>query len=230
MKELKNIQVLVASEEHLKYVDEVNDAIELASQERGTGIARRTYEYIAKKMTEGKAIIALENGKTFAGFCYIENWGEKRFVANSGLIVAKDYRGIGLATEIKRKAFMQSRKNYPDAKIFGLTTGLAVMKINHELGYRPVTFSELTTDEDFWKGCQSCVNYDILQRTGKSKCLCTGMLFDPAWEKDKKTEKKTWAIKGSLLDIINKIKPNKNGSSSKEAAILTLLFRKNTKK
>lgn len=230
MKELKNIQVLVAGEEHLKYVDQVNDAIEQASKERGTGIARRTYEYIAKKMTEGKAIIALENGVSFAGFCYIENWGEKRFVANSGLIVAKEYRGIGLATEIKRKAFMQSRKAYPDAKIFGLTTGLAVMKINHELGYKPVTFSELTTDEDFWKGCQSCVNYDILQRTGKSKCLCTGMLYDPAWEKDKKVEKKTWAIKGTLLDIINKLKPNRNGSAPKEAAILTLLFGKNIKK
>ncbi len=230
MKELKNIQILVAGEEHLKYVDEVNDAIELASKERGTGIARRTYEYIAKKMVEGKAIIALEDGKNFAGFCYIENWGEKRFVANSGLIVVKEFRGIGLATEIKRKAFMQSRKAYPEAKIFGLTTGLAVMKINHELGYKPVTFSELTTDEDFWKGCQSCVNYDILQRTGKSKCLCTGMLYDPAWEKEKKTEKKSWAIKGSLLDIISKLKPNKNGSATKDVAIFTLLFRKNIKK
>lgn len=225
MKELKNIQVLIATEEHLKYVDEVNDTIEMASKERGTGIARRTHEYIAKKMNEGKAIIALENGETFAGFCYIETWGEKKFVANSGLIVAKPYRGIGLATEIKRKAFALSRQKFPDAKIFGLTTGLAVMKINHELGYRPVTFSELTSDEEFWKGCQSCVNYDILQRTGKSKCLCTGMLFDPAWEKDnKKAEKKTWAIKGSLLDIINKLKPNKNGSEAKHAAILTLLF------
>lgn len=224
MRELKNIQVLVATEKHLNFVDEVNDAIDMASKERGTGIARRTYEYIAKKMTEGKAIIALENGKTFAGFCYVETWGEKKFVANSGLIVAKDFRGIGLATEIKRKAFALSRQQYPDAKIFGLTTGLAVMKINHELGYRPVTFSELTTDEEFWKGCQSCVNYDILQRTGKSKCLCTGMLFDPAFEKDKKVEKKSWAIKGTLLDIIKKLKPNKNGNAPREVPILTFLF------
>lgn len=232
MKELKNIQVLVASEEHLKYVDEVNDAIDIASKERGTGIARRTYDYIATKMKDGKAIIALENGETFAGFCYVETWGEKSFVANSGLIVAKDFRGIGLATEIKRKAFMLSRKRYPNAKIFGLTTGLAVMKINHELGYRPVTFSELTSDEDFWKGCQSCVNYDILERTGKSKCLCTGMVFDPAWEKDKKSEKKQngWAIKGTLLDIINRLKPNKNGTIPKESAVFTFLFKNKTKK
>jgi len=132
----------------------------------------------------------------------------------------KDYRGIGLATEIKRKAFTLSRQLFPSAKIFGLTTGLAVMKINHELGYRPVTFSELTDDEDFWNGCKSCVNHDILERTGKSKCLCTGMLYDPAWEQEKKIEEKKqngWAIKGTLLDIINKLKPNKNGNQAKKS-------------
>jgi hypothetical protein len=183
-------------------------------------------------MKEGKAIIALENGEIFAGFCYIETWGAKSFVANSGLIVVKDYRGIGLATEIKRKAFQLSRQTYPSAKIFGLTTGLAVMKINHELGYRPVTFSELTDDEDFWKGCQSCVNYDILTRTGKSKCLCTGMLYDPAWEQEKKAEteekKKTngWAIKDTLLDIINKLKPNKNGTQQKKEGGFSLFTKK----
>ncbi|MGE5394890.1 MAG: GNAT family N-acetyltransferase [Candidatus Saccharibacteria bacterium] len=232
MKDLKDIQVLVATEEHLKYVDQVNDAIDIASKERGTGIARRTYEYIASKMKEGKAIIALENGDIFAGFCYIETWGAKSFVANSGLIVVKDYRGIGLATEIKRKAFQLSRQTYPNAKIFGLTTGLAVMKINHELGYRPVTFSELTDDEEFWKGCQSCVNYDILTRTGKSKCLCTGMLYDPAWEQEKKAEteekKKNngWAIKDTLLDIINKLKPNKNGTQQKKEGVFSLFTKK----
>jgi hypothetical protein len=214
MKDLKDIHVQVATQEHLKYVDQVNDAIDIASKERGTGIARRTHEYIADKMLQGKAIIALENNELFAGFCYIETWGDKRFVANSGLIVGKSYRGIGLATEIKRKAFALSRHKYPEAKIFGLTTGLAVMKINHELGYRPVTFSELTDDEDFWKGCQSCVNYDILQRTNQSKCLCTGMLFDPQLEKEKKQN--GWAIKDTLLDIINKLKPNKNGTSDKK--------------
>ena len=227
MIELKNIQIIVATEEHLKYVEEVNDAIDIASKERGTGIARRTYKYIADKMLQGKAIIALENGETFAGFCYVETWGEKSFVANSGLIVVKEYRGIGLATEIKRKAFALSRKKYPNAKIFGLTTGLAVMKINHELGYRPVTFSELTDDEDFWKGCQSCVNYDILQRTGKSKCLCTGMVFDPAWEKEKKQSDKKqtngWAIKVTLLDMVNKLKSKRNGSQPKRVLGFILL-------
>lgn len=181
------IEVLFADERHIKYVDIINDTIDLASKERGTGIARRTYEYIANKITEGKAIIALD-GEVFAGFCYVESWGNKRYVANSGLIVASSYRGGGLAKQIKKKAFELSRKMFPEAKIFGLTTGLPVMKINSELGYKPVTFSELTDDSEFWKGCQSCVNYDILMRTDRSKCLCTAMLFDPAWEKKKGKE------------------------------------------
>lgn len=207
MKELKNIKIEVAREEHIKYIDDINDAIDIASKQRGTGIARRTFEYLSKKMEEGKAIIALDEGK-FAGFCYIETWQEKGFVANSGLIVVDEYRGLGLAKSIKNKAFNLSRERYPNSKIFGLTTGLAVMKINHELGYRPVTFSELTVDDQFWNGCKGCVNYDILTRTDRSKCLCTGMLYDPAWEKTKKAEESP-IKKRSLMDIINKLKPLK---------------------
>ena len=209
MKELKNIKIEVATEEHIKYVDDINDAIDLASKQRGTGIARRTFEYLSGKIKEGKAIIALD-GEKFAGFCYIETWQEKGFVANSGLIVVDEYRGIGLAKAIKYRAFKLSREKYPNSKIFGLTTGLAVMKINHELGYRPVTFSELTNDDQFWNGCKSCVNYDILERMNRSKCLCTGMLYDPAWEKAKKPDDSP-IRKRSLLDIIQKLKPKKNG-------------------
>jgi hypothetical protein len=186
MKENDNIKVMVAGDEHTCYATEINDTIQRASEERGTGIARRTDEYIIKKMNEGKAIIALDGDK-FAGFCYIESWGHNKYVANSGLIVAPMYRGAGLAKRIKKEAFLLSRKKFPEAKLFGLTTGLAVMKINSELGYKPVTFSELTDDQDFWKGCQSCVNYDILMRTQRTKCLCTAMIFDPVWE-NKKTE------------------------------------------
>lgn len=216
MKDIKNIKVVVAGEEHVKYVDEINDAIDEASKQRGTGIARRTYEYLASKIADGKAVIALY-GEKFAGFCYIETWGNKGFVANSGLIVVPEYRGYGLAKEIKRKAFQLSRKKYPGAKIFGLTTGLAVMKINHELGYRPVTFSELTTDDQFWNGCKGCVNYDILERMERTKCLCTGMLYDPAWEK---TAKKNGSIrKRSLLDIAQKLKP-KNGFKKQKSELV----------
>ncbi|MFW6309714.1 MAG: GNAT family N-acetyltransferase [Prolixibacteraceae bacterium] len=207
MKELKNIKIEVADKKHVKYVEEINDAIDIASKQRGTGIARRSNEYLETKITEGKAIIALV-GEKFAGFCYIETWGNKGFVANSGLIVVPEFRGYGLAKAIKNKAFKLSREKYPNAKIFGLTTGLAVMKINHELGYRPVTFSELTDDDLFWNGCKGCVNYDILTRMERSKCLCTGMLYDPAWEK---TAKNANGIrKRSLMDVVQKIKP-KNG-------------------
>jgi len=186
--ELTKISVQVADESHLPYVDTILNTIADAAKIRGTGIAKRTPEYIEQKIKEGKAIIALD-GDEFAGFCYIETWGNKKFVANSGLIVVEKFRGHGLAKRIKQKAFELSRQRYPDTKIFGLTTGLAVMKINSELGYKPVTFSELTNDEAFWKGCQSCVNYDILQRTGRKHCLCTGMLYDPAWQENNNTKK-----------------------------------------
>ncbi len=194
-----NIQVLVAGEEHLVFVDEINDTIEKASLERGTGIARRSHEYIASKISEGKAIIAIDGDK-FAGFCYIETWNDAKYVANSGLIVHWDFRGHGLARSIKLKAFELSRSKFPTAKLFGLTTGLAVMKINSELGYRPVTFSELTDDEQFWKGCQSCVNYDILLRMNKTKCLCTGMIYDPAWEAKKHNPKTPFKIYKEWLE------------------------------
>lgn len=205
MKELKNVTITVADESHIRFVDVINDTIDFAAKQRGTGIARRSNEYLETKMREGKAVIAHE-GEIFAGFCYIETWGHNKFVANSGLIVNPDFRGIGLAKEIKKKAFDLSRKKYPDAKIFGLTTGLAVMKINHSLGYRPVTFSELTEDDAFWNGCKGCVNYDILERMNRTKCLCTGMLYDPAWETEKNGNGSE-IKKRSLLDYISKLNP-----------------------
>lgn len=172
------IEVVVASEKHLSYVTAINDAIDNAAKARGTGIARRTNEYIADKIRSGKAIIAL-NREEFVGFCYIESWGHQKFVANSGLIVVPAYRGLGVAKQIKEAAFHLSRRRFPQAKLFGLTTGEQVMRINTSLGYVPVTFAKLTDDEEFWAGCKSCVNYDILQRTNMTKCLCTGMVYDP---------------------------------------------------
>lgn len=171
--------IMVAVERHAVYAQEIVDTIFVAAQQRGTGIARRTPEYVTQKMSEGKAIIALTTDGKFAGFCYIETWEHGGYVANSGLIVKPEFRKNNLARKIKSAAFNLSRSKYPDAKIFGITTSAAVMKINSELGYLPVHFSLLTTDEAFWNGCQSCPNYDILQRTKQSMCLCTGMLFDP---------------------------------------------------
>ncbi len=163
----------------LVYIPDVVDAIYEASQHKGTGIAIRTPEYIKGKILQGKAIIAVTEKGEWAGFCYIESWGHNKFVANSGLVVSGKYRGHGLAHAIKEKAMNLSLSLFPGAKLFGLTTSLAVMKINSDLGYRPVTFSELTEDVEFWKGCESCPYYDILVRTRRSHCLCTGMLMDP---------------------------------------------------
>ncbi|MDR0413583.1 MAG: GNAT family N-acetyltransferase [Dysgonamonadaceae bacterium] len=180
-----DICVLIANESHIRYIPTILNTIEKAAKIRGTGIAKRTPEYIEQKMKEGKAIIALA-GDTFAGFCYIESWGNKQYVANSGLIVADEFRGRGLAKAIKRKSFELSREKYPHSKLFGLTSGAAVMKINTGLGYVPVTFAELTNDEAFWRGCQGCVNYDILQRTERRYCICTAMLYEPEKEKSPK--------------------------------------------
>src|SRR5687767_10222093 len=153
--------------------------MEESAKARGTGIAKRSPAYIEQKMEEGKAVIATTKDGIWVGFCYIEAWQHDKYVANSGLIVSPAFRKTGVATEIKRKIFELSRQKYPHAKIFGLTTGLAVMKINSDLGYEPVTYSELTTDEEFWKGCKSCVNYDILMSKERKNCMCTAMLFDP---------------------------------------------------
>lgn len=179
------IEVQIANASHEKYVDEILETISAAAKVRGTGIAKRTHEYVAQKMKEGKAIIAL-SGDEFAGFCYIESWGNKQYVANSGLIVVEKFRGHGLAKRIKKTAFNLSRKLWPNAKLFGLTSGGAVMKINTELGYVPVPFSELTDDEAFWRGCQGCINHDVLERTDRRYCICTAMLYDPAKHKEDK--------------------------------------------
>ena len=191
------VTVEVASSKHIKYVSEILKTIEDATKVRGTGIAKRKPEYIEQKINEGKAIIAMDGDK-FVGFCYIESWDHEKFVANSGLIVKEEYRGQGVAKRIKRMAFELSREKFPDAKIFGLTTGAAVMKINTELGYVPVTFSDLTTDLTFWKGCESCINYDILCRNDCTRCLCTGMLYDPAKHPEDKRKKVVVAYSGGL--------------------------------
>ena len=173
------INVFVADKSHLKYAEDICNEIYLSSLERKTGIANRTPEYIKEKMLAGKAVIALTENGEFAGFSYIESWGGKSFVANSGLIVAHKFRGLGLAKRIKEQTFILSRTLFPDAKIFSITTGAAVMKMNYEFGFRPVPFAELTDDPEFWKGCEGCRNFDILTRNEYRLCLCTGLLFDP---------------------------------------------------
>lgn len=202
--------VQVAEEKHLSHAQQICDEMEASAKARGTGIAKRSPEYIKEKILEGKAVIALTKEGKWAGFCYIETWGHGKYVANSGLIVSQDLRKSGLARKIKEKIFELSRQKYPDAKIFGLTTGLAVMKINSDLGYEPVTYSELTDDDDFWKGCKSCVNFEILTSKERKNCLCTAMLYDPAEkEKEKKeTPKENFARRSKLYERWMRIKNN----------------------
>ncbi len=197
------MKIVIANESHIKYAQIISDTITESAKVRGTGIAMRTPEYIIRRLQNGQAVIALD-GDNFAGFCYIEVWGHKKFVANSGLIVHPNYRKQGLAKKIKKAIFDLSRKKFPDAKIFGITTGLAVMKMNYELGYKPVTFSELTDDPEFWKGCQTCKNFDVLTRTEHKMCLCTGMLFDP----NDKTKIKKSKSQGKSIQSLKKLKGN----------------------
>ena len=195
--EAEEIQVLVADASHEKYVDTILNTIAEAAKVRGTGIARRTHEYLLTKMKEAKAVIALQGDK-FAGFSYIETWGNKQYVTTSGLIVHPDFRGIGLAKRIKDMTFSLARTRWPNAKIFSLTSGAAVMAMNTQLGYKPVTFADLTDDEAFWKGCEGCINVDVLHRTNRKYCICTGMLYDPE-------EHLPVKIPADVIERINKI-------------------------
>ncbi|GAC1301756.1 MAG: GNAT family N-acetyltransferase [Mucilaginibacter sp.] len=200
---LQDFDIRVATAGDVDFAPLICDEMAESAKARGTGIAQRSPEYVADKMLEGKAVIAFHKDGTWAGFCYIETWSHGDFVANSGLVVNPQFRKIGLAKAIKHRIFELSRTKYPDAKIFGLTTGLAVMKINSELGYEPVTYSELTQDEDFWAGCKSCVNFDILTSKGRKNCMCTAMLFDPA-DKQKIEEEKLQKEEDKIQKITHK--------------------------
>lgn len=177
MIENPNIEIVVADIQHAHYAQEICDLIAEAALIRGTGIAKRTAVYVESKIRQGKSVIALHKDRII-GFCYIETWEHDKYVANSGLIVHPEYRGLKLAYKIKSKILDLSHQLFPGAKVFGITTSNAVLNINFKLGYRPVTFSELTADPDFWEGCKGCVNYDILKRTDKKMCLCTGMIYE----------------------------------------------------
>lgn len=188
-----DITISIASEEHYSYAEELAEAYKISAQSRGTGIATRKPEYILKKMTNGNAIIAL-SGKDLAGFCYIEVFSSEKYVSNSGLIVLPEFRGLGLSKKIKKETFNLARNKYTKAKVFGITTSSIVMRINSDLGYRPVPLTELTTDDEFWNACSSCSNYDILQRHQRKMCLCTGMLA-PSLEDEMKLSLTNMIIK-----------------------------------
>ena len=205
----QNIIIRVATPDDVHYAETITNEMAESAQARGTGIAKRSPEYVADKMKEGKAVIALTPDGTWVGFCYIETWSHGEYVANSGLIVSPPFRKSGVAKAIKKRIFDLSKEKYPNSKIFGLTTGLAVMKINSELGYEPVTYSELTQDEDFWAGCKSCVNYDILMSKERKNCLCTAMLYDPKDHYEPKETKEHFEEKSKVYERFLKFKQSK---------------------
>lgn len=207
--ENSNIIIRVAIPADKKYAPVITDEMASSAKARGTGIAKRSPAYIEQKMEEGKAVIALTNSGEWVGFCYIEAWEHNKFVANSGLIVSPEFRKTGVAKAIKKRIFELSREKYPDAKIFGLTTGLAVMKINSDLGYEPVTYSELTNDEQFWAGCKSCVNYDILMSKERKNCMCTAMLFDPVDYYEPEETKEEFRKQSKLYERFMRLKQTK---------------------
>ncbi|MBA3673676.1 MAG: GNAT family N-acetyltransferase [Chitinophagaceae bacterium] len=207
--EQSQIIVRVATSADTKYASIITDEMAASAQARGTGIAKRSPDYIAKKMEDGKAVIAHTPQGDWVGFCYIEAWGHDQFVANSGLIVAPVFRKSGIAKQIKKRVFDLSREKYPEAKIFGLTTGLAVMKINSDLGYEPVTYSELTDDEEFWAGCKSCVNFDILVSKDRKNCMCTAMLYDPIDHYEPEETKEEFKKQSKLYERFMRIKQSR---------------------
>ncbi len=204
-----NIIIRVAIPADKKYADLITEEMASSAKARGTGIAKRSPSYIEEKMEEGKAVIALTADGEWVGFCYIEAWEHNKFVANSGLIVSPAFRKTGVAKSIKKRIFELSREKYPDAKIFGLTTGLAVMKINSDLGYEPVTYSERTNDDQFWAGCKSCVNYDILMSKERKNCMCTAMLFDPADHYEPEETKEEFRKHSKLYERFMRLKQSR---------------------
>ena len=237
------MRVATSTDKH--YSEIITTEMEESAKARGTGIAKRSPLYIEQKMEEGKAVIALMPDGAWVGFCYIEVWEQSEYVANSGLIVSPAFRKTGVATEIKQKIFELSRQKYPNSKIFGLTTGLAVMKINSDLGYEPVTYSELTSDDAFWKGCKSCVNYDILMSKDRKNCLCTAMLYDPveaakkvpvalpAIETDRQRRKREFKEKLNVFDRLVRLKQfvmlkgwkkKDDEPNDKKSSILSMFF------
>jgi hypothetical protein len=231
----QRIIIRVATPADKLYASIITDEMEASAKARGTGIAKRSPEYIEQKMEEGKAVIALTTDGGWVGFCYIETWSHGEYVANSGLIVAPAFRKSGVAKGIKKRIFELSREKYPEAKLFGLTTGLAVMKINSELGYEPVTYSELTQDEAFWAGCKSCVNYDILMSKERKNCMCTAMLYDPKDHYEPQETAEDFKQHSRLYERFMKIKQSKllqwltrkdsgNGGAAKPKSLLHYFF------
>lgn len=177
--ESERIIVRSAIPSDVVFADQIIQEMESSAIARGSGISRRSAASIIEKIDAGKAVVAVTEDGEWAGFSYIETWDDEKFVSNSGLIVSPKHRNNHIASQIKTQIFRLSRSKYPAAKVFSITSGLAIMKMNTHLGFEPVTYAEIAQENRFWDGCKSCVNYDVLQAKNRCNCLCTAMLFDP---------------------------------------------------
>jgi N-acetylglutamate synthase-like GNAT family acetyltransferase len=182
----EGVIIKITGENEEKFACQIAEDTDRLALARGSGISKHSPESIIRKMRDGKAVVAITNEGQWAGFSYIEVWANGEFVSNSGLIVAPAHQGSGISRTIKEKIFKLSRKFYPLSKIFSITTGLAIMKMNAQLGFEPVNFNEIVKEKKFWQGCKSCVNYSILQSKSCKNCLCTAMLFVPVREKNER--------------------------------------------
>jgi len=162
----------------------ISKTIELTNQNADNGICKRSASFLQQKILEGDAVIAVTKQNKWVGFIYLQKWNDD-FVSCCALIVHARYRNEKIAWQLKQKAVDLAKRKYPNAKLFGLTTAAAVMKINSRLGYIPVTYDQITGDQNFWNACKTCPNYQILKSKGQRNCLCTAMLLERNTERDK---------------------------------------------
>ena len=191
MDPVRSFDIRLATAADVSFAERIREAMAASTNVRGTGIARRTQAYVARKMEEGKAVIAFTDEGAWAGFGHIGTWGGDH-VANSGLIVSREFRNGGIARRITERIRQQARESHPTARVFGHTTGLAVMKISSDPGYEPVLCSEVTQDATFRDGCKRCQDQEVLLSKERRNCMCTALLYDPARRPAKSESMRGW--------------------------------------
>jgi hypothetical protein len=171
------IVVRLATEHDQRFVQNIITEIEIASQIKGTGICKREPAFISQKITEGNAVMAVTPSGAWAGFCYIQPHDNGQFVSSCALVISRNFRNRGIASQIKAQVLALAKNKYPAARIFGLTTSHVVERINAQLNYVEVSYAEVTQADTFWQSCRSCENYQLLLQQDKKKCLCKAMVY-----------------------------------------------------
>ena len=173
--EIPEIEVRISGPKDVTLAKVAQRLIDLVVEQ--ADIARRSTKMLRAKIVAGQAAVAF-CGDELIGFGYFSAWQQGQFVSHSGLVVRSDFQGHGLGRRLKQCLFGASRALYPEACIISLTTSPAVEAMNLSLGFQRVPLDQLTSDPEFWKGCETCRNYAAVQRQGK-RCCCFGMLLRP---------------------------------------------------